>query len=154
MTLTVADQARITVQPQSLNPLVGANASFSVSAMGFPPPGYQWRFNQTNLVDNGRISGANGTNLTMTGLVTTDSGSYDVVVTNAYSAVTSQVATLGVYYPVGISVPPQDTVAIVGSNAVLERHGDRERAFELPVADAAGRTSWTAGGLAARRATC
>ena len=119
VTLIVPDQARITVQPQSLNLLVGTNASFSVSAMGFPPPGYQWRFNQTNLVDNARISGANGTNLTVTGLVTTDSGSYDVVVTNAYSAVTSQEATLGVYYPVGISVPPQDTVAIVGSNAVL-----------------------------------
>ena len=120
VTLTVVDQARITAQPQGgLIRTVGTNASFSVSAVGFPPPGYQWRFNGTNLVDNGRISGANGTNLTLSALVTADSGSYDVVVTNAYSAVTSQVATLSVYLPVGISVPPQNTAVIVGSNAVF-----------------------------------
>ena len=120
VTLTVVDQARITAQPQGgLSRIVGASASFSVSAVGFPPPGYQWRFNGMNLVDNGRISGANGTNLTLSALVTADSGNYDVVVTNAYSAVTSQVATLSVYLPVGISVPPQDTAVIVGSNAVL-----------------------------------
>src|ERR1039458_9372985 len=120
VTLTVVDQARITVQPQGgLIRTVGTSASFSVSAVGFPPPGYQWRFNGMNLVDNGRISGANGTNLTLSALVTADSGNYDVVVTNAYSAVTSQVATLSVYLPVGISVPPQDTAVIVGSNAVL-----------------------------------
>ena len=120
VTLTVVDQARITVQPQGgLIRTVGTSASFSVSAVGFPPPGYQWRFNGMNLVDNGRISGANGTNLTLSALVTADSGNYDVVVTNAYSAVTSQVATLSVYLPVGISVPPQDTAVIVGSNAVF-----------------------------------
>jgi len=119
VSLIVPDQARITMQPQSLNLLVGANASFTVSAGGFPPPGYQWRYNQMNLADGGRISGVNGTNLTVTSVVTTDAGSYDVVVTNAYSAVTSMVATLGVYYPMGIGVPPQDTVAIAGSDAVL-----------------------------------
>ena len=120
VTLTVVDQARITAQPQGgLIRTVGTNASFSVSAVGFPPPGYQWRFNGTNLVDNGRISGANGTNLTVSALVTTDSGNYDVVVTNAYSAVTSQVATLSVYLPAGISVPPQNTAVLVGSNAVF-----------------------------------
>src|SRR5208283_683685 len=89
VSLIVPDQARITMQPQSLNLLVGANASFTVSAGGFPPPGYQWRYNQTNLADGGRISGVNGTNLTVASVVTTDAGSYDVVVTNAYSAVTS-----------------------------------------------------------------
>ena len=46
-------------------------------------------------------------------------GDYDVVVTNPYSSVTSQVATLGVYLPVGISVPPQNTSVIVSSNAVF-----------------------------------
>ena len=117
--LDVSDQARITVQPQSLNLLVGADASFTVSAAGSPTLGYQWRYNQTNLADGGRISGVNTTNLTVTGVVTTDAGNYDLVVTNAHSAATSQVATLGVYYPVGIGVPPQDTVAVVGSDAVL-----------------------------------
>ncbi len=120
VTLTVADQARITVQPPSVvSKLVGATASFSVTAQGFPPPGYQWRFNGTDLVDNSRLSGANGTNLTLSSLVTADSGGYDVVVTNLYSAVTSQVAMLTVYLPVGITVPPQNTAVVLGSNAVL-----------------------------------
>src|ERR1017187_4207473 len=70
VTLTVVDEARIMAQPQSLNRLVGASALFSVSAEGFPAPGYQWRFNRRNLVDNGRISGANGTNLALSALVT------------------------------------------------------------------------------------
>jgi hypothetical protein len=120
VTLTVVDQARITVQPPSVvSELVGATASLSVTAQGFPPPGYQWRFNGMNLLDNDRVSGANGTNLTVSALVTADSGGYDVVVTNAYSAVTSQVAMLTVYLPVGITVPPQNTAVVLGSNAVL-----------------------------------
>ena len=39
--LTVVDQARITAQPQGgLIRLVGTSASFTVSAQGFPAPGY------------------------------------------------------------------------------------------------------------------
>jgi hypothetical protein len=120
VTLTVADQARITVQPQGgLIRTVGASASFSVSAMGFPPPGYQWRLNGTSLSNSDRISGVNSPTLTLNALVTADTGNYDVVVTNAYSSVTSIVATLSVYLPVAISVPPQSTAVIVGSNAVF-----------------------------------
>ena len=118
--LTVADQARITAQPQGgLIRTAGTSASFSVSAMGFPLPGYQWRLNGMSLSDSDRISGVNTPNLTLGALVTADTGNYDVVVTNAYSAVTSQVATLSVYLPAGISVPPQNTAVIVGSNAVF-----------------------------------
>src|ERR1019366_7292678 len=120
VTLVVVDQARITAQPQGgLIRIVGDSASFSVSALGFPTPGYQWRFNGMNLADDARISGANTTNLTLTSLVTADTGSYDVVVTNAYSSVTSQVATLSVFMPPSISVPPQNTTVIVTSNSVL-----------------------------------
>jgi hypothetical protein len=120
VSLTVVDQARITVQPQGgLIRAVGTSASFSVTAMGFPPPGYQWRLNGISLVDNERISGANGSTLTLSALAVTDTGNYDVVVINAYSGVTSLVATLSVLVPPGITVPPQDTAVIVGSNAVL-----------------------------------
>jgi hypothetical protein len=120
VTLTVQDQARITAQPQGgLICIAGTNASFSVSALGQAPLSYQWRLNRTNLVNNARIAGVTGTNLTINALVTGDTGSYDVVVTNVYAAATSQVATLSVFLPVGISVPPQNTAVIVGSNAVL-----------------------------------
>jgi hypothetical protein len=120
VTLTVHDQARITAQPQGgFIRTAGTSASFSVSALGLAPLAYQWRLNGKNLVDNGRITGATNANLSLTNLVTTDSGSYDVVVTNLYASATSQVATLDVYIPVGISVPPQNIAVIVGSNAVF-----------------------------------
>jgi hypothetical protein len=118
--LTVFDQARIVSQPQSGGiRLAGTNVTFSVSALGSAPLSYQWRLNRANLADNGRITGANGTDLTINALVPADSGNYDVVVTNQYSAATSQVATLSVYLPVGISVPPSDTTTIAGSNTVF-----------------------------------
>ncbi len=114
--LTVYDQARIITQPQSVGALMsGTNASFSVSALGTDLK-YQWRLNRTSLVDNGRIVGANTANLALSALVPADSGNYDVVVTNLYSAVTSQVAVLSVYDPVGISVQPSNTTSIAGSN--------------------------------------
>lgn len=118
--LTVLDQARITAQPQGgLNRLVGGSASFSVGALGLAPLSYQWRLNGTNLVNDGRITGADSTNLDIGALVLADSGNYDVVVTNLYAAATSQVARLDVFIPVGFSVPPLSTAVIVGSNAVL-----------------------------------
>ncbi len=119
--LVVRDQARIISQPQGgLIRTVGSNVTFSVSALGAPPLSYRWRLNGTNLENTvGRISGAANSVLTVSNLVTADSGSYDVVVTNVYAAVTSQVATLGVFIPVGISVPSQTNAVILGSNAVL-----------------------------------
>lgn len=120
VTLTVYDQARIVTQPVGgLIRLAGSNASFTVTAAGSPPLTYQWRLNGGNLANNARISGVNGTNLAITALVTTDTGSYDVVVSNIYSSVTSQVATLSVLVPPGISAQPQSTAVIVGSNATF-----------------------------------
>ncbi|HVM49754.1 MAG TPA: immunoglobulin domain-containing protein [Candidatus Acidoferrum sp.] len=120
VTLVVYDQARIVTQPiGGLIRVTGSNVSFSVTAAGSAPLMYQWRFNRASLTNDARISGANGTNLTITALLTNDSGSYDVIVSNIYSSATSQVATLSVFQPPGISVPPLDTAVILGSNAVL-----------------------------------
>lgn len=118
--LDVYDQARIITQPVGgLIRVAGSNASFSVTAAGSLPLGYQWRLNRTNLTEGGRIAGATNADLTIAALVAADTGSYDVVVTNAYSAATSQVATLIVYLPPDISVPPQNTAVILGSNATF-----------------------------------
>jgi hypothetical protein len=120
VTLTVFDQARIITQPVGgLIRVAGSNASFSVTAAGSLPLGYQWRLNRTNLTTGGRITGATSADLTIAALVAADTGNYDVVVTNAYTAATSQVATLIVYVPPGISVPPQNTAVILGSNATF-----------------------------------
>ena len=120
VTLTGYDQARIVTQPQGglIRP-TGSNATFSVSALGSAPLTYQWRLNGVNLANDARITGVTTSNLTVNALITSDSGSYVVVVSNIYSTATSQDATLGVFIPPGISIPPQDTAVIVGSNTIL-----------------------------------
>jgi Immunoglobulin I-set domain/von Willebrand factor type A domain/Putative Ig domain len=118
VTLVVHDQARITAQPQGgLIRITGTNVSFSVTALGLAPIRYQWRLNGLNLANGARITGANGADLTVSALLVADSGSYDVVVTNLYAAATSQVATLTVFAPPGIAVPPANLAIITGSNA-------------------------------------
>ena len=56
-TLTVRDPA-ITVQPASRTNFTGTTATFSVAAAGTPTVTYQWRRENTNLVDGGNISGS------------------------------------------------------------------------------------------------
>src|ERR1019366_8445415 len=89
----------------------------SVTALGLAPLSYQWRLNGLNLANGARITGANGANLNVSALIVADSGSYDVVVTNLYAAATSQVATLSVFAPPGIAVPPANLAIMIGSNA-------------------------------------
>jgi uncharacterized repeat protein (TIGR03803 family) len=87
----------ITAQPQSLMITASNTASFSVTASGTTPLSYQWRKDGTNLVNGGRISGATSNVLTITGALTNDTGSYLVVVTNAYGQAVSSNAVLRVF---------------------------------------------------------
>ncbi|MDP2138299.1 MAG: MBG domain-containing protein, partial [Candidatus Didemnitutus sp.] len=57
---------------------------------------YQWRKGGNNLSDAGSISGTTTTSLVITGVTTSDAGSYDVVVTNAAGSTPSSAATLTV----------------------------------------------------------
>ncbi|MEO6034024.1 MAG: immunoglobulin domain-containing protein, partial [Verrucomicrobiota bacterium] len=119
VTLAVLDQARITAQPVGLTSATGTSASFLVTAEGGAPLGYQWRFNGINLVDGLRVAGANSSNLTVTALLTNDTGAYTVLATNSYSSATSQVAILTVLMPPAITVQPVDVIALTGSNITL-----------------------------------
>jgi hypothetical protein len=113
VTLTVHDQARLTRQPQGgLVRATGASAALSVAALG-EALHYQWRLNKANLVNGDRSSGVDTATLELMNLALGDAGKYDVVVTNLYGAVTSQVATLSVF------TPPVDTTVIAGSNAAF-----------------------------------
>ncbi|MEI6786536.1 MAG: immunoglobulin domain-containing protein, partial [Verrucomicrobiota bacterium] len=93
-TLTVRVPPAITVQPQSRTNLLGTTATFNVTASGTEPLSYQWRFNNTNLVDGLRISGAASPSLGLSTAQTNDAGNYTVIITNAFGSVTSQVAVL------------------------------------------------------------
>ncbi|MGO8837123.1 MAG: immunoglobulin domain-containing protein [Limisphaerales bacterium] len=92
--------------PASLTLPASSNATFSVTAVGSQPLGYQWYFN-SNL-----IASANSAQYTISGIQSGNSGSYQVVVSNSLGSVTSAVATLTVtplapYFvliPIGASV--------------------------------------------------
>ncbi len=110
-TLTVWVPPGITSQPQSLTNLVGTSASFSVTATGTQPLGYQWQFNGAN------IAGATGSSFTLNAAQATDAGSYAVAVTNVAGAMTSGVATLTIWVPPGFSSQPTSRTNIAGTDA-------------------------------------
>jgi acyl-CoA thioesterase-1 len=84
----------ITSQPSDVTAQEGDPAIFSVSATGTPPLTYQWRRGGVD------ISGATGSSYTLPAATTSDNGAtFDVVVTNGVSSVTSTTATLTVVPP-------------------------------------------------------
>jgi hypothetical protein len=107
-TLTVNVPAFIISQPQGLAVVQNQTAAFSVAASGTALLKYQWRFSGTNLV------GSTNATLTITNVPTTKAGSYLVVVTNSWGAVTSAIVTLTVYVPAGISTQPANQALVQG----------------------------------------
>jgi hypothetical protein len=109
-TLTVLSPPSVTA-PQSVAVGVGGTASFSVTAGGTSPFGYQWYQGATAL------SGATGPALNFSSVQTTNQGQYKVVVTNIVGSVTSAPAMLTVLgycasaqttqslYPAGTTFP-------------------------------------------------
>ena len=94
-TLTVNVPPGVSASPTNLTVTAGQPASFSVTAGGTAPLGYQWRKNVTN-----NIPGATGTNYTIANARLSDVGSFTVVITNAAGSITSSpVATLTVNSP-------------------------------------------------------
>ena len=98
----------IVSQPQSISLYVGqGSATFSVTAGGTSPFGYQWFTNGTvALSDNANRMGSTSNVLTIPNPTVADSGNYTVVVTNISGAVTSSVAVLTV-------LPQPTTIAVV-----------------------------------------
>ncbi|MCX6924577.1 MAG: immunoglobulin domain-containing protein [Verrucomicrobia bacterium] len=108
-TLTVLTKPVITSAPESQTAFVGSEVSFQVSAAGVSPLAYQWLFNGSAL------SGAGSTDLQLTNLQLSQSGTYTVLVTNTYGAVTSPPAILTVIAsPPTILVPPWNRTAVAG----------------------------------------
>lgn len=91
--LTVQGQPTISQQPTNQSVNQGDNATFVVVATGVPTPDFRWRHNGSVL------SGATSATLTLTSVLTSDAGAYDVIVSNAFGFTSSQVATLTVAAP-------------------------------------------------------
>ncbi|HEY9173017.1 MAG TPA: Ig-like domain-containing protein, partial [Verrucomicrobiae bacterium] len=91
--LTCTPGPVILAQPLSQVALVGSNLVLLVTAAAADEATYQWRRNGTN------IAGAQGAILSLPGVAVADSGRYDVVLSNAFGGVTSQVARVSIFDP-------------------------------------------------------
>ena len=110
-TVTVYVPVSITTQPASQVVPAWSTVSFSVVAGGYPAPVYQWAFNGTNL------AGATSSALTITNVLSPNTGAYAVLVGNGYSSQLSVPATL-LMSPSIIS-PFIGATTIWGKSAVL-----------------------------------
>ncbi|MCC6230414.1 MAG: immunoglobulin domain-containing protein [Phycisphaerales bacterium] len=99
----------ITGQPSNLTRCTGTSATFTVTATG--ATGYQWRKNTTN------IGGATSSSYTIPSVAAGDAGSYDCVVSNACSSVTSNAASLTVNTTANITGHPSNQTKCVGQSA-------------------------------------
>jgi len=93
LTVTL-DPPQITSQPISRSGIVGTNFTFAVSASGSLPLAYQWYYNTNSL-----ISGATNSSLVLTNIQFNQSGTYSVVVSNAYGVTNSGYAVLAMAFP-------------------------------------------------------
>jgi hypothetical protein len=110
-TLTVNTGPSITTQPANQTVNVGQTATFTVVATGAAPLSYQWQKNQVN------IAGATSASYTTPATTSADSGaSFQVIVTNPVTSVTSNAATLMVN-----AAPP--TVRVLTQHNDIARTG-------------------------------
>ncbi|HVU99841.1 MAG TPA: hypothetical protein VHH88_00675, partial [Verrucomicrobiae bacterium] len=91
----------------------GQDATFSVTASGSAPLGYQWRFYGTNL------PGATGSSYAVAAAQDPNAGPYSVVVTNPYGSKTSSVAVLSLQTPIVLGAQPANQLAAVSNSIVL-----------------------------------
>ena len=118
-TLTVLLPPAITLQPTNQSVILSSNVVFTATAAGTETLFYRWKKDGTNLVGGGRVGGATNSTMTISEVQTNDAGGYSVVVTNAYGAVTSSVATLTVLLPPGIVASPTNQTVVLGSPATF-----------------------------------
>lgn len=111
-------------QPISTETAPQSNAVFSVTATGQAPLYYQWLFNGVPLVNNLRVSGATTASLTISNAQFTDTGTYRVVVSNAFGSVISTEATLTVVGPPLITQHPADQTVRAGADVFLTAAAD------------------------------
>ncbi len=114
--LTVLLPPVITVQPQSATNLAGSTVVLSAAATGSAPLSYQWTFNNSNLVNSTRISGAQTATLTISNALVTDTGNYVLLVSNAAGSTNSLAAGLTVNGPPTITALPGSQTVLVGAN--------------------------------------
>ena len=112
--LTVLDPW-IVGQPINQTVAAGAPVSFSVSAVGTPPLGYQWFKGAMPLADGTNLSGTLTATLSLAHAQAGDAGNYSVTVSNVNGQVTSSNAALVVNYAPVILTQPASQTVLAGS---------------------------------------
>jgi trimeric autotransporter adhesin len=111
-TLTLNTAPAITTQPASQTVCSGTTATFNVVASG-SGLNYQWRKGGT------AITGATSSTFSIASVTTAAAGSYDVVVTNACTSVTSATVTLTVNAATVITTQPVNQTACTGGSVTF-----------------------------------
>lgn len=83
-----------TQPPSAAHPCTGGTLTLTAASAGSPC--YQWRKGGVALSNGDRISGANSGTLTITGVLASDAGSYDVVASNTCSDVASTATAVSI----------------------------------------------------------
>ncbi len=135
--LSLSAAPAIASPPQSTNAFVGASVTLSVGAVGGQPLSYQWFFN------NNLIPKATNASLILNNVQLTNSGNYNVRVTNLLGSVTTPAANLTVIVAPTVTILASDpSAAEAGLDAgafTINRSGNAS--FPLTV-------SFTVGGSA------
>ena len=111
--LSVNAVPAITVQPLGGVLNLGVAKTFSVTATGTAPLGYQWRKNGT------AIAGATAASYALGAAQASSGGTYDVVVSNVAGSVTSAAALVSVNAPPVITVQPGSLTVAAGGTLRL-----------------------------------
>jgi hypothetical protein len=112
-TVLVNAPPQITKQPTSQGVVQGGNVTLTVVAFGSGSLSYQW------VKNDGDISGQTGASLSLTNVTGNDSGDYKCRITNTYGTTTSDVATVSVQAPPGISYIPGTVNVATGGSGYL-----------------------------------
>ncbi|HEX4121407.1 MAG TPA: choice-of-anchor tandem repeat GloVer-containing protein [Verrucomicrobiae bacterium] len=107
---------------KDLSVISGTSNVLSVTANGAVPLAFQWRINGTNLSDAAEISGSQTASLTIDPTQTADQGTYQVVITNAFGSVTSEITVLTVTargQAPQITAQPTNQTVLVGASATF-----------------------------------
>jgi alpha-tubulin suppressor-like RCC1 family protein len=119
-TLTILVPPTFTSQPQDQTNATGHTIVLSAAVTGTQPISYQWFFNNSPLLNNSQVSGANGETLSISNAQISNSGAYALVVSNAAGVATSSVAYVSITLQAAtFTQQPQDQNTAVGSNSVF-----------------------------------
>ncbi|MFI5335262.1 MAG: immunoglobulin domain-containing protein [Opitutales bacterium] len=101
----------VTIHPVSQAVVAGQSVTFSATAIGTGPLGYQWEKNSSN------ISGATSPTLTINSVSAADAGSYQLAVSSPYGSFLDTPATLTVNVPPGFTSQPSNQTVTAGNSA-------------------------------------